>query len=573
MSGHAHRAVGDRLTQARQPRVRHCGQPPAGERLAHHPVAAATRGVAPAHELAPGSRLLSDPADTHAEQPGLPARIVQLVVGERRVAAFGELHRLAGPVGRPVVGNRRPVVLDIVTRLRQVAADAIGRFAPALARERRVQTAQGPVRLARVVLRVIASHRGVVRFGVACGDGAGRLHLAEQEAPEPAHQMVVAGVARDLPPVRQPGGQERRRAGCHSPRPAERGPVLVFDHVVERPFETPVGGARRPRQPGRRGLVEAHRRSGMANLVVLGRRRVVLRVVQVEPRAVGILVPDEPIDTGLRRVPQLGRCNGRAVLRRGRDRERRDQDQGQGQTGPQHPTADHRAGARRTPGRSRVGRANQAVSGSRLKTIPVAGGSAQPRAVPVHDLKRGAGWSCFDAEPGQPVERTDHRAQSPVPGACRIDANDAIARRRCRPDQEHRYAEKREDLHRRRRLDHHVEDDGHPHGRVAGAAQPQPDRDEQLGEHDELGRPGVEGPVGEQGDRPVWQRPRLQVVARPHDSLPAHGAAEPVGIHQLAQSRCAVDRRALEPQQPERPGRRPEVRHRLPPAAAKPRVH
>ena len=101
-----------------------------------------------------------------------------------------------------------------------------------------------------------------------------------------------------------------------------------------------------PVHPGRRSQVEAHRRSGVANLVVLGRGRVVLGVVQVEPRAVGVLVPGEPVDTGLRRLTELGRGDRRAVLRRCRDRERCDQDQRQGQPGPPHPAArSSRAGA------------------------------------------------------------------------------------------------------------------------------------------------------------------------------------------------------------------------------------
>ena len=87
-----------------------------------------------------------------------------------------------------------------------------------------------------------------------------------------------------------------------------------------------------------------------------------------------------------------------------------------------------------------------------------------------------------------------------------------------------------------------VEDDGDPDGQVAGAAPPQPDRDEQLGEDDELGRSGVEVAVGEERDRPIRERRRLQVLPGPDDALPRHGAAEPVGIEELAEPGRPVDR-------------------------------
>ena len=213
----------------------------------------------------------------------------------------------------------------------------------------------------------------------------------------------------------RPGGEERGRARRDPPRPGERGPAVALDEVVERPFGAPVGGARCALHPGRRSLVEAHRHPGVANLVVLGRGRVVLGVVEVEPRAVRILVPDEPIDARLRRAAELGRGDRRAALRRGHRPERRDEDQGQGQPGP--PAPGSRSSPRGRGGRGEgagSGSANQAVSGSRLNDERRGRGAAQARAVPVHDLERGARWGGLDAKAGEPVERAHDRAQSPV---------------------------------------------------------------------------------------------------------------------------------------------------------------
>ncbi len=86
-----------------------------------------------------------------------------------------------------------------------------------------------------------------------------------------------------------------------------------------------------------------------------------------------------------------------------------------------------------------------------------------------------------------------------------------------------------------------------------------------------LAAPGVEAPVGQERHGPVRKRPQL--VAGPHDTLPGDCAAEPVRIDQLAQAGGAVDSGALEPEQPQRPGRGRAVERRPPPAAAEPRVH
>src|SRR5215218_2334082 len=132
--GDAGGALGDRPPQLGQPRVLLRRQPPTGESLVDNAVPAATRHVAAAYESTPRPLSLAEIAGLDAEQLGLPPRVAQLVLGQRRAAPPGELDRLGHAVGGPVVGDRRPVVLDLVARRRQVGTDAIRRLAPALVR-------------------------------------------------------------------------------------------------------------------------------------------------------------------------------------------------------------------------------------------------------------------------------------------------------------------------------------------------------------------------------------------------------------------------------------------------------
>jgi hypothetical protein len=179
----------------------------------------------------------------------------------------------------------------------------------------------------------------------------------------------------------------------------------------------------------------------------------------------------------------------------------------------------------------------------------------------------------LDAEARQPVEPIDRHGEPPLARGRRVETQHPVAGRRHGPNDQHGDREVGEHLHRCGRLDRDVEDDRHPYGRVARPPRPQARGDGELGEDDELGRPGVEVAVGQEVDGPLRQMPAFQVVARLHHALPGHRAAEPVGIQQLAQARCAVHGRAFEAQQPEGPGRRRGVDRREPAAAAQPRVH
>ena len=199
--GDAGGTFGDRLSQVGQPGLRPGGQPPPREGLAHHAVAAAAGRVGAPHQPAPRPETLSDPPRLDAEQLGLAARVVHLVLGERRAATFGELHGLGRAVGGPVIGNRRPVILDLVARCRQVGADAVRCLAPTLAREGPVEAGQGPVGLARVVL------------GVHRRPPAPRVPGHRTRAPHPTARSGRAGSAR--------AGAAGRRSGCHRWPPGE----------------------------------------------------------------------------------------------------------------------------------------------------------------------------------------------------------------------------------------------------------------------------------------------------------------------------------------------------------------
>ena len=146
-SRHAACALRCRLAHARQPGIRNGCQPPARQRFAHHSVAAAARRVTSSHELPPGPELLGDPAHSHAHEAGRAARVVDLVLGERVVTrALGELRCLGRAVGGPVVGDGRPVTLDVVARLGEVAAECGPRLRPSPRLERPGEGEPGPSR-------------------------------------------------------------------------------------------------------------------------------------------------------------------------------------------------------------------------------------------------------------------------------------------------------------------------------------------------------------------------------------------------------------------------------------------
>ena len=131
-----------------------------------------------------------------------------------------------------------------------------------------------------------------------------RTRAPRPTAPPGRRGSARAGAARRRSASRRwpragsssPATRSARRARGRLPLPRDRGPVVALEEPVERPGGAPVGGAQRPRQARRRGLVEPHRRPRVPDDVVLVGRRVPVRVVEVQPRAVRLLVADEPAD-------------------------------------------------------------------------------------------------------------------------------------------------------------------------------------------------------------------------------------------------------------------------------------
>ena len=203
------------------------------------------------------------------------------------------------------------------------------------------------------------------------------------------------------------------------------------------------GGAQCPGQFRSGGLVEAHRHARVADLVVAGRRQVLRSVVLVEPGAITLLVAHEPVDGRLCRAAELVRADRRAAFRWRHRQETRPPGSGRGsgrratpgsrssRAGP--PNAREEEGGQREPCRQR-----QPAEHERRGR-----GTAEPRAIPVHDLDRGACPRGLDPKSGQPVEPADDGPQLPL----RIDANHAITGRRRRPDHQCRDGEDREDLY------------------------------------------------------------------------------------------------------------------------------
>ena len=81
---------------------------------------------------------LGHPPHLGAEGARLLLGVRHLGLGQRRVGGtVVEQHRLGQPVGRPVVGDGRPVVLDVVAPRRHVVADPVGQLAPPASGSRR----------------------------------------------------------------------------------------------------------------------------------------------------------------------------------------------------------------------------------------------------------------------------------------------------------------------------------------------------------------------------------------------------------------------------------------------------
>ena len=477
-----------------------------------------------------------------------------------------------------MVGDRRPVVLDLVARRRQVGADAVGGLAPALARERLGAGGPAPSR-----------SRPVKYFEYSPGTGAlarrGRSDAstapdgsvwATQEAPEPAQHVVVARRRRwprgestspatrsavapvSTCPCQSTAAQPSRstsRSSAHSvPRSAER----------ERPRQSrprrPGRGPSPPRRGGPRCTRAApsrrRRRRGTARCRrAPGCGRTSRRSACAERRSSPAV--DRRAALRRRHAPRTTRRDAQSAARP-RQATRRRQTRRSAADRHGRPAAAVAAPAD-ARGRSSAGSANQAVSGRRLSAQRGGRRARGPWCRRGPRPRAGSRAGRLDAEAGQPVEpRAPPRAKRRWPSGRRVDAEHPIAGRRHRPDHEHGDAEVREDLDRRRR----------PRSRRGRRRRPTRPRSGCARHHSPtamnssvstitLAAPVWKRPVGQQRDRPVRQRRRLQLVAGPHDPLPGDGAAEPVGIDELAQPGRPVDRGALEPQQPQRPGRAP----------------
>ena len=184
----------------------------------------------------PRPGLLADPAHLAAEQPGLAAGVGELGVGQRLGPGRARgTHRLGQAVGDPVVGDRRPVVLDVVASRRQVVADAIGDLAEALVGEQQVQAGQRPVRLARVVLRAavrLGSPSTVSYWATTAPVGSVWL---TRKRPKPrirsSWPSSPVSSRRSTSPATSSAVAADRRAG----RRRQRRPPVVLDEVRAQP--------------------------------------------------------------------------------------------------------------------------------------------------------------------------------------------------------------------------------------------------------------------------------------------------------------------------------------------------
>ena len=356
-----------------------------------------------------------------------------------------------------MVGNRRPVILDLVARRRQVGADPVRRLAPALVRERPVEAGEGPVGLTGVVLGVLAGLRRVAcqgrRSASTAPDGS---VWATRKRPSRPSRRVVAPVAGRLPANRETGGEEGGRAGVDLALNFERGPVVALDEPLVRPVACPGRrSATLPaiprRRPGRgpssprrgeprctrtRSSPPRRRRRRASCRRRPGCGRTSRRSACAEPRSSAVV-------TGGQRSGGATTSEGerRAISARVRPaRQRR--------------VAIIARGPGGRAGRSSVGSANHAVSGRRLSANATAGAAVEGGAVAVHELKPRA-----RPEPARRGTGPASRAR----GRGRPDAGGGERSGRCgctrsrvegtAQTSEHRDAQEREDLHRRRGLD------------------------------------------------------------------------------------------------------------------------
>ena len=284
-----------------------------------------------------------------------------------------------------------------------------------------------------------------------------------------------------------------RRPGARS-RPCRRVPKRprTSRHVrsaCRAPSGAAVGGAQRARQPRRGGLVQAHRRAGVANDVVLrGRRSCPRRRGTASCRpGPGCARTSRPRPAPSARscaVVTHGHCSGGAATPNASDEQRAERERRRATRAsgvrPVLAVNGEPGGRREQQGRQREPR-GQRKAAQRERGGAASRGSSCRRGRPPRAPSRAPPARCGSGRASRARGRRAPTAADRAPPSRSEPPGRAW---RDRPDQQDRDAEKREDLHRRGRLDHQVEDDGHPHGGVARAPRPEAERDRQLGQDD-----------------------------------------------------------------------------------------
>ena len=283
------------------------GQPgPLRQRLTHHAHPGSERRASPRDVGVPPVDALRLVPDLQALDPRLAPDVAHL--GRRESVPAGPAGELGEPVGRPVVGQRRPVVLDLVVGGGEVVGDAQRHLVVPVAGQLSVQQRQRPEHLSGEVGAEAAGDRRLRGRVPVGGHLAALVDHDDEERGQRAHQVVVRGVAGALAPLGERGDEQRGRTHPHRRVAglAERFPARSVDEVLTRPRQPAVGGVGGAVEPGGGRLLEAHRDPGVAHDVVAAEVDVVVAVVAVEVGAVGPLVVGEPVDRQLGARPQRG---------------------------------------------------------------------------------------------------------------------------------------------------------------------------------------------------------------------------------------------------------------------------
>ncbi len=286
--------------------LRHSPQP--GDALTEAAQAGRDGVAAPQEGVQPAARALALPADLQPEDARLAQHQRHQRVGEGvGGVGIGPRRHDRQPVGGPVVGHVRHVVLAPVALGRQVGADAQRRLVPALVRELLVHERQRPEHLPGGERRVHVGDGVAARLAIREHRAAG-FGLCEEEARQPVHLVVEVVLAGDLASEPEAGEVQRRRTGFQLPvAVVERRPVALVVEVLV--GEGRGGGDRADGggEPGARGLPQRAHGAGVVDDVVPAEVLARRGVVAEQPGAVGVLVAGEPTD---RLVDPVGQRRG-----------------------------------------------------------------------------------------------------------------------------------------------------------------------------------------------------------------------------------------------------------------------